>query len=89
MRIVCWSVLSPPLSLSLTTDDMKHFFEILIIVLFVVSIGALVFLEALQVRALRTIGERERTNVVVDEGSCIDHAEQRANNEVTIMFNYE
>ena len=50
---------------------------------------SVVGLEVLQLRALRAIATRPEVSTLVTDDGVIDHAEQRADNNVTIMFNYE
>lgn len=51
--------------------------------------AAAITLDVLQMRLLRVIADKEVPAIVMSDGSSIDHAEQRADNQVTIMFNYE
>lgn len=51
--------------------------------------GTIIYLQLMQVQLLEAIVEKpEFANVVSDDG-VIAHGEQRSDNNVTIMFNYE
>lgn len=51
--------------------------------------GTIIYLQLMQVQLLKAIVEKpEIANVVSDDG-VIAHGEQRSDNNITIMFNYE
>lgn len=68
---------------------MKRYCEVVIVVALALVVAAIVFLECMQVKVLRVIAERETPAIVVSDDGQIDHGEQRGDNQVTIMFNYE
>lgn len=68
---------------------MKRYCEIFIVVALALVVAAIVFLECMQVKMLRVIVECETPAIVVSDDGQIDHGEQRGDNQVTIMFNYE
>lgn len=50
---------------------------------------ALVLVDVFNLRLLRGIAARPVVQTIYEGESNTDHAEQRADNQVTIMFNYE
>lgn len=68
---------------------MNRYCEIVIVVTLALVIAAIIFLECMQVKVLRVIAEHETPAIVVSDDGQIDHGEQRGDNQVTIMFNYE
>lgn len=57
--------------------------------LVMVVFGTIIYLQLMQVQLLKAIVERPEIATVVSDDGVIDHAEQRSDNNVTIMFNYE
>lgn len=66
-----------------------RFYPYLVTALTMIVFGAIIYLQLTQVQLLKAIAEKpEIANVVSDDG-VIAHGEQRSDNNVTIMFNYE
>lgn len=69
--------------------EMKYLGFYIMVIVCSLAFAATITLEVLQMRLLRVIADKETPAIVMSDGSSIDHAEQRADNQVTIMFNYE
>lgn len=68
---------------------MKKFINYIIVGTFFATLATIIVLLCLELRILGRIAEREVPSIVVSDDGNIDHGEQRADNNVTIMFNYE